>query len=244
MKILFCCPILDIRYEWFMGFTEIWEQLRKYEVEKFIPYRKPVQIADTMMARKAIEGNFDYVLRMDDDVWDVPKDAVKKMLQADKDFISAVMCANSFPYQRCAFVKHNKSESLIDIARKELGGLGEVYGEGVVPVDLSAFPFTLIRTSVFKRMPEPWFEYTEGVPSDSYFCQKMLDNGIQPYVDMSLQVTHREITFWNRKQKFLSEFEAGIATGTYNEKHKLYKVYLELVDNIVEKYSKKKLFVL
>ena len=80
MKILFACPILDIRYEWFLGFINIWEQLRKRKNTQMglcMPYRKPVQLADTLMVREAIKGDFDYILRMDDDVWDVPDDAVQ-----------------------------------------------------------------------------------------------------------------------------------------------------------------------
>lgn len=244
MKILFSCPILDIRYEWFQSYLDIWEQLRKYETERYMPYRQPAHIADTIMARKAIEGNFDYVLRMDDDIWDVPPNAVEKLISADKDFISAVMYANGFPYQRCAFVKVDKNKSLIDISKNAIGGLKEISGTGILPVDMSAFPFTLIKTSVFKRISPPWFEHTETVATDSYFCQKMLDNGIQPYVDMDLQVNHRGVTFWNRKQKFLSECEAMIVTGLFDKNHRLYDTYIQVRDGMLEQYTKKKLFVL
>lgn len=78
---------------------------KDWEVEIQMPYRKPLQIADNQMARKAIKENFDYVLRMDDDVWDVKEGAIEQLIKADKDMISAVMYGNAFPYQRCAMVK-------------------------------------------------------------------------------------------------------------------------------------------
>jgi len=243
MKILFAVPLLDIRYEWLIGFTDILNQLKPYEYELYLPYRKPLHIADTLMARKAIAGNFDYVLRMDDDVWDVPPNAIEKLINADKDFISCVMYANGFPYQRCAFLK-KQDLNLVDIARDKIPVLKEVSGTGILMVDMCAFPFTLIKTSVFKRLKEPWFEHTEEIVPDSYFCQKMLDAGIQPYVDMDLQVTHRGVNFWNRTQRFLAEAEYMIASGEMTEDHPRFKNYEIVRNKLIDSYTKKKLFVL
>lgn len=237
MKILFACPILDIRYDWFLGFINIWEQMRKkkgLEVGLFMPYRKPVHIADTLMVRNAIEGNFDYILRMDDDVWDVPPNAVELLLAADKDMISAVMYANSFPYQKCALVKKDKTKSLIEIARGKTNELLEAEGEGVQPVDLTAFPFTLFKVSLFKKLAEPWFESSEDVPPDSYFCQKMLDNGLQPYVNMDVQVTHRDVTFWNRLHRFIADGKYRVETGQLNKDDPIYVAFLDIQKKLNE----------
>lgn len=203
---------------------------KDWEVEIQMPYRKPLQIADNQMARKAIKENFDYVLRMDDDVWDVKEGAIEQLIKADKDMISAVMYGNAFPYQRCAMVKKDKSRSLIDIAKnKEYIELKECTGLGVQPVELTAFPFTLFKTSLFKSIPEPWFEYTEEVPNDSFFCQKMLDNGFQPYVDMSIQVNHRGVTHWNRKQRYIADAEFQIATGQLKKGNPIYDIVVEVI---------------
>jgi hypothetical protein len=235
MKILFSCPILDIRYEWFIGFISIWEQLRKrknLQMGLFMPYRKPVDVADTAMVREAIKGDFDYILRMDDDVWDVPEDAVQRLLDADKDMISAVMYANSFHYQKCALIKKDKLKSLIDIAKDAAPGMEEANGSGVVPVDLTAFPFTLFKTSLFKKLPEPWFSSGEGAPEDSYFCQKMLDNGFQPYVHMDIQVNHRGVTAWNRLYRFVADARYQIDMGSLKKGEMLYDAYLEVKEKL------------
>lgn len=238
MKILFTCPILDIRYEWFDGFINILEQLRKYEYELFIPYRKPVQVADNMMAKKAMEGNFDYVLRMDDDVWDVPHNCLEELIKADKDYISAVMYASVFPYRRCVLNKDNKNDSLIDIAKNNTGGLREVGGSGVTAVDMTAFPFTLIKTSVFRRIDPPWFVSDEKVPSDSYFCQKLHDNGIQPYAHLDMQVTHRGVSYWNRTHLMIAEGEQGILQGRLD--YKFIGTFSKELEKFKEKYNNKK----
>ena len=240
MKILFTCPILDIRYEWLLGFMQILEQLKGYEMTYYIPYRKPLIIAQNDMGKKAIEGNFDYVLHMDDDIWNVPANAVSELIKADKEFISCVMYANDFPYQRCAGIRKNKNDSLLDIARSNNGGFDEATGIGIVPVDFSALPFTLIKTQVFKKITPPYFEYLDKVPTDSYFCQKMLDNGIQPYVHMDLQVNHRGVTHWNRIYKFIADMEFGLSTGQVDEKHRNFKDYLNIREGLVERYIEKK----
>jgi len=225
MKILLACPVLDIRYEWFLGFLNIWEQFRKrknMDVGFYFPYRTPVHIADTEMVHEALKGNYDYILRMDDDIWDVPSDALERLLAADKDFISAVMYANSFPFQRCALVKKDKSRSLVDIAKSSSNECFEINGEGIQPVDLTAFPFVLWKTSLFKKIPEPWFVYEPHVPTDNYFCQKCLDHGVQPHVDMNLQVTHRGVTCWNRCYSLVAEGNHRIDMGLLKEDDQLY----------------------
>jgi hypothetical protein len=235
MKILFVCPILDIRYEWFTAFVEVWEQLRKksgVQVGRFMPYRKPVHLADTLAVKEAFKGGFDYILRMDDDVWDIPPNAVDMLLAADKDFISAVMYANSFPYQMCAFTNKDKTKTLIDVAKGNADTLYEVEGEGVQPVDLTAFPFTLWKVSMFTKIPEPWFVYDEGVPSDSYFCQKCLDNGVQPFVHKDIQVTHRGVTYWNRLYSFIADAKIMIQTGKIKKGEPLYTAFIEIQKNI------------
>ena len=222
-----------------MGMFGIWEQLREHKVEYFMPYRQSMQIANDAIAQRTIDGGFDYLLRMDDDIWDVPSNAVEKLLKADKDFISCVMYANGFPYHRCAFLKANKEESLIDIGQRQTGGLREVGGTGVVAVDQSSFPFTLIKVDVFRKIKPPWFIHSLRVPLDNYFCQKMLDSGIQPYVDMDLQVTHRGVTYWNRWHKFLAECEFLISTGQMDDKNRYWNMYLIAVDKFGKRYGKK-----
>jgi hypothetical protein len=155
--------------------------------------------------------------------------AVQLLLDADKDFVSGLMYAHAWPYQMCALVKkpEDKDKSLIDLVKQSVTGLLEAEGEdGPVPVDLTGFPFVLWKVSIFKKIPEPWFVYEEGVPTDNYFCQKCLDNGIQPYVHKSIPVNHRGVTYWNRIYKFISEGRYKIATGQLTEKAPYYKEVL------------------
>lgn len=233
MKLLFTIPTLDIRFEWLENFLMLYKEMlshKDWDVTIEMPYRKPVQLADTQAVRKAIKEGYDYILRMDDDVWGVAPGAIEELLKADKDMISAVMYAHGFPYQRCAMVKKDKSKSLIDIAKnKEYIELKECSLKGVQPVDLTAFPFTLFKTSLFKALPEPWFEYTEEVPSDSYFCQKMANHGFQPYVHMGIQVDHRGVTHWNRKQRFIADAQFQIATGQLTKDNPIYDICIEVM---------------
>jgi len=238
LKILFCCPVLDIRYEWFIGFLEIHKELESHhdwDVTYMFPYRKPVQIADTSAVRKAIKEDFDYILRMDDDVWDIPYGSVEQLMKADKDAISAVMYCNGFPYQRCAGVKEEiaKNMTLMELTKyKEEPYVHELDKLGVQPVDLTAFPFILFKVSMFKVIPEPWFVGDEDAPTDSYFCQKMADYGFQPYVDMGIQVNHRGITHLNRKSRYIEDMNKYLLTGQYDGNDALHKKFMALYEKM------------
>jgi hypothetical protein len=186
------------------------------------------------MIREAIKENYDYILRMDDDVWDVPDNAFDLLFSADKDMISAIMYASGFPYQQCALVKADKNRTLSEISSSNKGGLLEAKGVGVTPVDLVAMPFTLFKTELFKKIPEPWFVSDEKVPPDSYFCQKMLDNGLQPYAHFGVKVNHRGVNSGNRLLKFISDGKERLALGLLKEGDGNYETLKGVIENIRE----------
>lgn len=236
MKILMACPTVGLYPDpekWLRSFLNTFNDIlsvKGTQVGTFFPYRKPIHIADNSIAKQAIDGGYDYILRMDDDIWGVPVGAVKKLLDADKDFISAVMYIGGFPYSKCAFRKVNKNASLIDIARKQNEKLEEINLPGAQPCDLTAFPFTLWKVSMFKKLKEPYFEVYPDVPEDSIFCQKCLDSGIQPYVHMDIAVNHKEVTPYNRMFLFQAEAEHRFRSGLIKEDDPLYKIIKDEID--------------
>jgi ABC-type Mn2+/Zn2+ transport system permease subunit len=57
-------------------------------------------------------------------------------------------------------------DNLVDLAKRKTMDLTEVLGEGVQPVDLTAFPYCLWKVSMFAKLPKPYFEDL-GVPVDT-----------------------------------------------------------------------------
>jgi hypothetical protein len=136
--------------------------LRGWKVMTWCPYRRPVVDADNEITSMAITQGYDYIFRMDDDISGFQDGFVNKLIDADKDIISGAMYTAGFPYSRCAFKKKDKSKTLIEIYEKKLMELEEVEGSGIQPCDMTATPFTLIKTSIFEKIYAPYYGSTQS----------------------------------------------------------------------------------
>jgi hypothetical protein len=158
---------------------------------------------------------------MDDDIFDVTIADLMALWDANKDFISGIMHASKFPHAMCAFRRYFPNERKVtdmpsdnQIYRlyevpclcKKCGAgqshwdgkfcnvCGEAQDNIIQRVDLVPFPFTLIRTSVFDRIKTPWFHTTEQYPTDSWFCDRCMEAGIEIFAHMGVRLNHAGIT--------------------------------------------------
>jgi len=232
-RILIACPTFGLDPhpgKWLLSMLTIVQDLKRAGVEfgfKF-PYRKPIHRAENEIITFALTGKYTHILRIDDDVWGIQPGDVIKLLAADKEFISAVMFVRGFPYSRCAFVKKDPKLTLLQCERVGRGTLLEVDGEGVIPVDLTAFPFTLWKTSIFDRMKMPYFDVDRPESPDAQFCQKCLDLGIQPFVHMDIQINHQHVTPWNRLALFNADAREALMKKSIEPSNPLYDTLVDL----------------
>jgi hypothetical protein len=196
--------------------------IRGWRVSTFFPYRRPIIVAENEIANLAITNGFDYIFRMDDDISGYAPGMVNKLIDANKEIISGVIYTAGFPYSLCAFNKKDKSRSLVDIYQNKELTLTEVEGTGVQPCDMTATPFTLIKTTIFEKILMPYYEVVGDVAADSIFFQKLLDAGVQPYVNMNVQLTHRYVTHWNRHYLYNAEARAMLASGKIDKNSAIY----------------------
>ena len=229
-KVLIAVPTVGLEPDpnrWLTAFIQTLDEFKAENclVSVFFPYKVAINQVDELIFMTAIVNQFDYLFRMDDDIWNVPKGSVKKLLDADKDFISGIMPINDFPYSLCAFIKKDKSRSLIDTFKDKTFDFNEVMysKESVIPVDLTAMPYTLLKVSAMLKLEPPFFGGEPGVPNDSIFCQKCLDAGIQPFVHMGVQVCHRNVTPFNRWYLFNADARQKLASGQIPKDHRLYE---------------------
>lgn len=209
MKILIGCPTFGIDPDprrWMTSMLTASNEIVRMggEVNYCFPYRKGVCDADNQIVKTAIAIEADYILRLDDDIWGVQRGDITKLLEADKEFISAVTFTNDFPYALMAGNKKDKSMSLKYIRSNDGNFLDEITGHGIQTCDLTATPFTLWKVSMFDKFLYPFFVKEPECPPDSTFCDKCAGLGIQPYVHMDIQLNHREVTPWNRLHLFNS----------------------------------------
>lgn len=218
-SVLLACPTFGLSpdpTQWLSSFLGALNEfaMMGWKVSTYFPYRRPIVEAENSIVSVAIASGIDYILRMDDDVWGYRPGYCKKLVDANKDYISGVIFIAGFPYSRCAFKKKDPSKNLMDIYKNKLLELDEVCGEGVQPCDLTATPFTLVKTKIYEKLLTPYYEIKDGVAMDSVFCQRLLDNGIQPYAHMDVLLNHRHVTPHNRHYLYNADARALMQSGT------------------------------
>lgn len=130
------------------------------------------------LVKKAIELECTHLLFVDSDMV-FEKDAVLKLLEADKDIIGANYHKRILPLQSLV-----KLEDML------------TYDENIGRAKHVGTGFLLIKLSIFDFLPEPWFfwesnENGDLVTSEDYwFCRLARDKGFEVWVDMELEVKH------------------------------------------------------
>ena len=146
----------------------------------------------------AFAYDFDYILRMDDDVWGIGGDYFSRLYDADKDVIGALYATRYFPYVYAALNKVDKTKDILKSYENKENYLTEARGTGIQKVDLIGFGMTLIKVAPFRLVERPLFPKEEICPDDTYFADICEKNGIEQYVHMDLKMAHREVTPMNR----------------------------------------------
>lgn len=124
------------------------------------------------IARRAVEGGYDYVLMVDSDVV-VPHDALALMLEGDADVVFGCYPRKNTSTGQSELFSEGRDfgdENNIPYAQLDLeGNRIEVKGSGM--------GCTLIKTASFERVGFPWFEYVQYsdgnvLSEDLRFCEK------------------------------------------------------------------------
>lgn len=202
-KVLVAIPTMGIEQDpnkWLKGYLNVLNDIRSIgltHAPMFI-YKNTWFEAMNKVFNVAFSHDFDYILRMDDDVWGIGTDYFSRLFDADKDVIGALYATRYFPYVYAALEKVDKTKDLLIAYQNKENYLKEVTGTGIQPVDLIGFGMTLIKVDPFRMVERPIFPKDEICPDDTYFAKICQDANIQQYVHMDLKMAHREITPMNR----------------------------------------------
>lgn len=132
-------------------------------------------------AKAVLETGASHILFIDSDMM-FPRDTIKMLLSRDRDIIGANYIQRTDQTKWTAQINNN---SVISTGQK-----------GVQEVDIIGMGVCLIKTDVFRKIKQPWFntpfENGSYLGEDAYFCREAQKNGFKIYVDhdLSQQVHH------------------------------------------------------
>jgi len=154
----------------------------KHAANYFIPGPATVSMAviRNNLIENFLKSDCTHALCLDGDQV-FPEDMVYRLLNHNKDIVSAYVCVKNQPEKPNAFVKH-----------------GDQYipykGVGLEEVDAVGFGGILIKREVFERMPKPWFAYedskTKITTEEIYFFEKAKKLGYKLFCDFNLKCSH------------------------------------------------------
>ena len=145
--------------------------------------------ARNFMARWALEANCSHLLMVDSDMV-LPENAIADLMSNETDVCLGYYVRGTSDDGRTNVAKLGSSNDDCYMA-SELAALSP----SIVPVKSGGFGCALIRTSVFRRIPQPWFVYRDyvggsGLSEDYDFCKKCHEAGISVYVDTRVACGH------------------------------------------------------
>lgn len=133
------------------------------------------------LVKKALTFNPDYVLFIDSDMY-FPRDSLQRLMFWDKDIIGATYCKRAPPF---------------DVIGKTT--TGDMPLSGITEAERLPAGMLLIKASVFKEAPYPWFyesydEAGELHSEDTNFCDDARKRGLQVWLECGLSVDVAHLT--------------------------------------------------
>ncbi len=144
--------------------------------------RVMIDSARNLIAEKALEGGYDWILYLDDDMTFSP-DIFFNLASYDKDIIGALAFKREQPFEPCVYKK------------REDGNMYSVFPKKMMDVDAIGSAGLLIKTDVLKKIEFPWFETgynsdKEHFSVDFDFCRKAKEAGFKIWCDPDISMGH------------------------------------------------------
>jgi hypothetical protein len=152
------------------------------------PRRMSIDRMRNEAAKIALDGDFDYLFFIDDDVL-LPFDAFHRLRNHDKDIIAGVTHIRGYPYHPMIFNFSDeayKSNSYVTDYAERADELG------LLKCDAVGFSCCLINTRLLKRVSPPYFITSTHQTEDVFFCKRVRDfNSEQEiWVDVNVKTGH------------------------------------------------------
>lgn len=132
------------------------------------PYRQSIDRMRNQTAEIALQNEMDYVLFLDDDVLVSPiQESLAMLIEADADIAAGWTIIRGYPFENM-FFKDDGKGGLIKPDTKDL----VIEENGLIKCDAIGFSFCLIKCSLLKKIPPPFFVTGTTFTEDVFFCRK------------------------------------------------------------------------
>jgi len=152
---------------------------------------KPVVEAREELVNTALEGGFDYIWFLDDDMV-FPVNSFRRLISQDKDFISGIAFMKKPPFAptclKCKTYRkgkkiHEKYSPIIDYPDDTF----EVDGIGLFCAVIKVDAIKKLRTP---RFHDPLLDTLSKIGEDVGFCRRMWEAGYKLYCDPNVKTGH------------------------------------------------------
>lgn len=137
----------------------------------------------SLLVKECLEEDYSkYIFFIDSDVF-VPPNAFTHFLQSGKDMVTGIY-----------WTKNNPPQPVI-YKDLHMGPYFDFPKDSLFKLDAAGLGCCLIKTDVFRKMPQPWFEYkkenlSEDISEDFYFFIKAKEYGYELWCDSNVQCKH------------------------------------------------------
>jgi len=146
-------------------------------------------LAREKLAEYAVDGGFDYLFMVDDDML-VPNDLFEKLIRHNVDIVAPLAFTRNAPHKP---VLYNLKEGYEAVMKSDYYinySVPYYPKDELVRCDAVGFGAVLIHTRVLKGIKKKWFMTTSGAGEDIHFCHLAGKNGFKVHMDTATKLTH------------------------------------------------------
>src|SRR5258708_1445831 len=176
-----------------LGQTEMEQRLKNEPIqyifywffagELFVPY------ARENLANMALKYECDYLFSIDDDML-APPDLFYRLVKHDVDIVAALAFTRNPPYNPVICTSFNGFDPVTKQNFYTHSTVKNYPRNTLVECDSVGFGAVLIKTAVFRGIPEPRFMSSNPSGEDVLFCTKAKEKGFRVFMDTSIKLGH------------------------------------------------------
>jgi len=185
-------PILDITLHSF--YASVFNMLKKYP--HFNIKVSPQPSTDIVRARnwcvaKAKQLQADYLWFVDEDIR-VNYDTLQLLYESKKDIVSAEIFRRSMITEPLFTIFGENPDNPTE---QILFPFWDYPKNSLFPVATAGTGCMLIKTTVFEKIPEPYFRFYQGISEDTFFCLRFRENKIKTWVNAKAKTHHIQVIY-------------------------------------------------